>query len=61
MLLKVLPWKGIKRFGKKSKLSLRYVGPFEILKKVGNFAYEIALPPHLQHVHSVFHVSMLKR
>ena len=61
VLLKVSPWKGITRFGKKSKLSPRYVGPFEILRKIGNVAYELALPPHMQHVHSVFHVSMLKK
>ena len=61
VLLKVSPWKGITRFGKKSKLCPRYVGPFEILKKIGNIAYELALPPHMQHIHNVFHVSMLKK
>ncbi|KAL8155372.1 hypothetical protein AgCh_000671 [Apium graveolens] len=61
VLLKVSPWKGLSRFGKKGKLSLRYVGPFEILKRVGKVAYELALPPHMQHIHNVFHVSMLKR
>ena len=49
------------RFGNKGKLKPRYVGPFEILKKVGKLAYELALPPHMQHIHNVFHVSMLKR
>jgi len=61
VLLKVSPWKGLSRFGKKGKLSPRYVGPFEILKRVGKVAYELALPPHMQHIHNVFHVSMLKR
>ena len=42
-------------------MSLRYVGPFEILKQVGKVAYELALPPHMQHVHNVFHVSMIKK
>ncbi|KAL8148898.1 hypothetical protein AgCh_006052 [Apium graveolens] len=61
VLLKVSPWKGLTRFGKKGKLSPRYVGPFEILKRVGIVAYELALPPHMEHIHNVFHVSMLKK
>ena len=61
VLLKVSPWKGITRFGKKGKLNPRYIGPFEILRSVGKVAYEVALPPHMQHIHNVFHVSVLKR
>ena len=61
VLLKVSPWKGVTRFGKKGKLNPRYIGPFEILSRVGKVAYELALPPHLQHIHNVFHVSMLKK
>ncbi|WOH05987.1 hypothetical protein DCAR_0625410 [Daucus carota subsp. sativus] len=61
VLLKVSPWKGLSRFGKKGKLSPRYVGPFEILRRVGKVAYELALPPQMEHIHSVFHVSMLKK
>ena len=61
VLLKVSPWKGLMRFGKKGKLSPRFIGPFEILKRVGKVAYELALPPNLQHVHNVFHVSMLRK
>ncbi|KAL8100540.1 hypothetical protein AgCh_032700 [Apium graveolens] len=61
VLLKVSPWKGLTRFGKKGKLSPRYVGPFEILKRVGKVAYELALPPHMEHIHNIFHVSMLKK
>ncbi|KAI3462485.1 hypothetical protein Pfo_019148, partial [Paulownia fortunei] len=49
------------RFGKKEKLSPRYVGPFEILEKVGDKAYRVALPPLLSSVHNVFHVSMLRK
>ena len=49
VLLKVSPWKGLTRFGKKRKLSPRYVGPFEILKHVGKVAYELELPPYGAH------------
>ena len=49
------------RFGKRGKLSPRYIGPFEVLKRVGGVAYELALPPGLSGVHTVFHVSMLER
>lgn len=61
VLLKVSPWKGLTRFDKKGKLSPRFVGPYKILKHVGKVAYELALPPHMQHIHNVFHVSMLKK
>ena len=61
MLLKVSPWKGVMRFGKKGKLSPRFIGPFEILRRIGPLAYEHALPPNLQQVHNVFHVSMLRK
>ena len=49
------------RFGKKGKLSPRYVGPFEISERVGFIAYRLALPPSLSRLHNVFHVSMLRR
>ena len=52
--------KGVMQFGKRGKLSLRYIGPFEVLKRVGEGSYELALPPGLSVVHLVFHVSMLK-
>ena len=52
--------KGVMRFGKRGKLSLRYIGPFEVLKRVGEVAYELALPPGLSGVHPVFHVSVEK-
>jgi hypothetical protein len=61
VFVKVSPTKGIMRFGKKGKLSPRYVGPFEILEKIGVVAYRLALPPDLSHVHPVFHVSMLRK
>ncbi|WMV33368.1 hypothetical protein MTR67_026753 [Solanum verrucosum] len=61
VLLKVSPMKGVMRFGNKGKLSLRYIGPFEVLGCVGPVAYRFALPPNLLGVHSVFHVYMLKR
>ncbi|MEQ5253555.1 hypothetical protein, partial [Escherichia coli] len=61
VLLKVSPTKGVKRFGKKGKLSPRFIGPYEILERVGNLAYRLALPIELDRVHNVFHVSQLKR
>ena len=61
VLLKVSPMKGVMRFGKRGKLSPRYNGQFEVLKRVGEVAYELALPPGLSGVHPVFHVSMLKK
>ena len=61
VLLKVSPWKGLVRFGQKGKLSPRFIRPYEVLRRVGKVAYEIALPPHMQHIHNVFHVSMLKK
>ena len=61
VFLKISPTRGVMRFGKSGKLSLRYVGPFEILKRVGEVAYQLALPPTLTSTHDVFHVSMLKK
>ncbi|XP_069144513.1 uncharacterized protein [Solanum lycopersicum] len=49
------------RFGKRGKLSPRYIGPFKVLKRVGEVAYELALPPGHSGVHPVFHVSMLEK
>ena len=61
VFLKVSPMKGVRRFGIKGKLSPRYVGPFEILERIGVVAYRLALPPSLDKVHNVFHVSMLRK
>ena len=49
------------RFGKRDKLSSRFIGPFEIIERVGIVAYRLALPPSMSGVHEVFHVSMLRR
>jgi hypothetical protein len=49
------------RFGLKGKLAPRYVGPFEVTKRIGPMAYRLALPPHLAKIHDVFHVSMLRK
>ena len=59
--LRVSPTKGVYRFGIRGKLSPRFIGPFEILEKVGKVSYRLALPPVLSGVHNVFHVSMLKK
>ncbi|GJZ45221.1 hypothetical protein Tco_0592817, partial [Tanacetum coccineum] len=61
VLLKVSPWKGVMRFGKKGKLAPRYVGPFEILERIGPVAYRLRLPTELSEVHDTFHVSNLKK
>ncbi|KAL0543938.1 hypothetical protein IC582_019044 [Cucumis melo] len=61
VFLKVAPVKGVLRFEKKGKLSPRFVGPFEILERIGPVAYRLALPPSLSTVHDVFHVSMLRK
>ena len=56
-----MPKRGVVRFGKRGKLLSRYIGPFEILERVGTIAYRLALPPSLLSVHEVFHVSMLRK
>ena len=58
--LKVIPHRGVVRFGKYRKLSPRFIGPFEILERMGNVAYRLALPPSMSGVHEVFHISMLR-
>ena len=61
VFLKVSPMKSIMRFGIKGKLSPRFVGPFEVLERVGTLAYKVALPPSLSKIHNVFHVSTLRK
>ncbi|GJY93297.1 hypothetical protein Tco_0509079 [Tanacetum coccineum] len=61
VLLKVSPWKGVIRFRKKGKLAPRFVGPFEIIERIGPVAYRLRLPAELNGVHDTFHVSNLKK
>ncbi|KAE8664337.1 hypothetical protein F3Y22_tig00112800pilonHSYRG00034 [Hibiscus syriacus] len=61
VFLKVSPWKKVLRFGPKGKLSSRFIGPYEIVKRVGPVAYQLALPPGMEKIHNVFHVSMLRK
>ena len=61
VFLRVSPWKGVLRFGKKGKLSPRYIGPYEIVARIGPLVYRLALPQELSQLHDVFHVSMLRR
>ena len=56
-----MPKRGVVRFGKRGKLSPRFIGPFEILERVGTVACRLALPPSMSGVHEVFHVSMLRK
>ena len=59
--LKLSPRKGVVRFGKKGKLSPRYVDPYDILKNIGKVAYDLSFPRELTLIYSVFHVYMLKK
>ncbi|GKD55543.1 putative reverse transcriptase domain-containing protein [Tanacetum coccineum] len=61
VLLKVSPWKCVVHFRKKGKLAPRYVGPFEILERIGHVAYRLRLPEESSSVHETFHVSNLKK
>ena len=61
VFLKLSPWKGVVRFGKRGKLSPHYIGPFEIVERIGQVAYRLDLPEELSRVHNVFHISMLRK
>ena len=59
--LKVSPRRGVTRFGRSRKLFPRFIGPFDIIEKIGEVAYRLALPPQISSVHDVFPVSMLRK
>ena len=61
VFLKVMPKRGVVRFGKRGKLSPRFIGPSEILERVGTVAYRLALPLSMSGVYEVFHVPMLQK
>ena len=61
VFLKVSLWKGVIRFGQKGNLSPHFIGPYEVLERIGPVAYKLQLPPELAQVHNFFHVSMLRR
>ena len=61
VFLKVMPKRGVVRFDKRGKLSPRFIGPLEILERIGTVTYRLALPPSMTGVHKVFHVSMLRK
>ena len=61
VFLKVMPKGGVVRFNKRGKLSPRFIGPFEMLERIGFVAYRLALPPSMSGVHEIFHVSMLRK
>ena len=61
VFLKVSPWKKVMRFGKNGKMSPRFIRSYEVIEKVGPVAYRLALPPELEKIHNVFHVSILRR
>ena len=61
MFLKVSTRLGVTRFGRGGKLSPRFIGPFDIIEKIGEVAYRLALPPQISSVHDVFHISMLRK
>ncbi|XP_024964728.1 uncharacterized protein LOC112505014 [Cynara cardunculus var. scolymus] len=61
VMLKVSPWRGVLRFRKKGKLSPRFIGPFEIIERVGKQAYRLELPEELVSIHDVFHVGYLRK
>ncbi|GKD44962.1 putative reverse transcriptase domain-containing protein [Tanacetum coccineum] len=61
VMLKVSPWKGVLRFKNKGKLSPRFIGPFKILKRVGEVAYVLELPKEMRGIHNTFHVSYIRK
>ena len=61
VFLKISPRKGVLRFGRRGKMRPRYIGPYEIIARVGPVAYKLKLPPELSRIHDTFHVSMLRK
>nr|GEY12375.1 putative reverse transcriptase domain-containing protein [Tanacetum cinerariifolium] len=61
VMLKVLPWRGVICFGKRRKLSPRFIRPFKVIERIGPVAYKLELPDKLRGIHDTFHVSNLKR
>ena len=61
VFLKISPTRRVIRFGCSGKLSPRYIGPFDIIERVGEVAYWVALPPTLDGVHDVFHIFQLRK
>ena len=61
VFLRISPWKGVLRFGKRGKLSPRYIGPYRIVESIGEVAYRLELPSDIDCIHDVFHVSMLRK
>ena len=59
--MKISPWKGVLRFGRRGKLNPRFIGPYDIVSKVGPISYWLKLPPELSRIHDTFHVSMLRK
>ena len=61
VFLKLSPWKGVVRFEKRGKLNPHYIGPFEIVERIGPVAYRLDLLEEFSRVHNVFHISMLRK
>ena len=61
VFLKISPWKGVLRFGRRGKLRPRYIEPYEIIARVGPVAYKLKLPAELSRIHDTFNVSMLRK
>nr|GEW45319.1 putative reverse transcriptase domain-containing protein [Tanacetum cinerariifolium] len=61
VMLKVSPWRGVIRFGKRRKLSPRFIGPFKVIERIGPVAYKLELPNKLRGIHDTFHLSNIKR
>ena len=61
LFLRISPWKGVLRFGKRGKLSPQYIGPYRIVERIDEVAYRLELPSDPDLIHDVFHVSMLRK